>query len=162
MKLYLVRHASAVDIAPSDDARELTGLGQEEARVTGLALAKLGVKPARIFSSPLRRAGQTAAILAQALQFAGKVAVLSELENGTSTHDLLDALKTAKCSGEVLLVGHMPSLAEHAATLATAKFPGGFPLGKAGVICIETEQLRSNTGCVCWSRQHPQLRELIS
>jgi len=63
MKLYFVRHASASDISASDAARKLTNEGCEEARVAGKALVKLGAKPARIFSSPLVRARQTAEIL---------------------------------------------------------------------------------------------------
>jgi len=43
MKLYLVRHASASDIATSDAERELMREGREEARIVGAALAELAV-----------------------------------------------------------------------------------------------------------------------
>src|SRR5580698_564113 len=85
MKLYLLRHATAVDIASSDALRELTKEGREEARIAGAALAELGVKLSHFFSSPLVRARQTAEIAAKALKFPGKVEILDELENGSST-----------------------------------------------------------------------------
>jgi phosphohistidine phosphatase len=69
MKLYLLRHATAADMAPSDAKRELTHEGREEARIAGEALAKLGVRPSHVLSSPLTRARQTAEIAAKALSF---------------------------------------------------------------------------------------------
>jgi phosphohistidine phosphatase len=160
MKLYLVRHATASDVAASDAERELTREGRDEARVAGKALAKLGVKPARILSSPLVRARQTAEIAAKALEFSGEVESLDELANSTSTASLLKALKSHASDGEILLVGHMPSLAEHLAALVGAGSPQGFPLGKAGVACIELEQLRAGTGQLRWLMRQRQLREI--
>lgn len=66
MKLYLLRHGTASDLASSDAERELTREGEEEAQIAGSALAELGVKPSHILSSPLARARQTAEIAAQA------------------------------------------------------------------------------------------------
>ena len=43
MKLYLLRHATAVDVASSDAQRELTKEGREEARIVGAALAMAGL-----------------------------------------------------------------------------------------------------------------------
>jgi hypothetical protein len=94
MKLYLVRHATASDIATSDAERELTREGGEEARIVGAALAELGVKPSRVWSSPLVRARQTAEIVAQITKFRGEVELLDELTNGTSTPALLKVLQS--------------------------------------------------------------------
>src|SRR5471032_1567767 len=62
MKLYLLRHATAVDIASSDAQRELTREGREEARIASAALTELSVKLSHILTSPLMRAHQTAEI----------------------------------------------------------------------------------------------------
>jgi len=158
MKLYLLRHASASDVALSDAARELTREGQEEARIAGAALAKLDVKPSCILSSPLVRARQTAEIAAEAMKFPGDVDPLDELANGASTSSLLKALRSYTSVGEVLLVGHMPSLAEHLAALIGAENAHGFPLGKASVACVELEQLRPGTGQLRWLMRQKQLR----
>ena len=92
MKLYFVRHTSAADNAPSDAQRPLTRHGEEEARLVGAALAGMNVQPARMFSSPLLRARQTAGIIGQQLKFAGNIESIEELNNGASTSDLLRVL----------------------------------------------------------------------
>ncbi len=160
MKLYLLRHATAVDIASSDALRELTREGREEARIAGAALAELGVKLSHIFSSPLVRARQTAEITAKALKFPGKVEILDELENGPSTTSLLKALKSFSSPTEILLVGHMPSLSEHLAVLVGAESAEAFPLGKASVACIELEQWRAGAGQLRWLMRQKQLQEI--
>src|SRR5258708_14959043 len=133
MKLYLLRHATAVDVAPSDAERDLTREGREEARIAGAALAELGVRLSHILSSPLLRARQTAEIAAKALKFPGNVEFLEELANNATTTALLKALKPFAPAGEILLVGHMPTLSEHLAALIGAESAQSFPLGKASV-----------------------------
>jgi phosphohistidine phosphatase len=160
MKLYLLRHATASDVAASDAERELTREGRDEARIVGKALATFGVKATRILSSPLVRARQTAEIAAKALEFSGKVDLLDELANSTSTPSLLKALKSHAADGEILLVGHMPSLSEHLAALVGAGTAQSFPLGKASVACVELEQLRTGTGQLRWLMRQKQLREI--
>src|ERR1044071_3826245 len=115
MKLYFVRHTTPTDGAVSDAQHPLTSQGEEEARLVGTALAGMGVRPARILSSPLLRARQTAAILGEQLEFGGATQTLDELLNGASTSSLVRALKLT--SDEIILVGHMPSLADHIAEL---------------------------------------------
>jgi phosphohistidine phosphatase len=160
MKLYLLRHASASDVAPSDAARELTREGREEARIAGAALAELGVKPSHILSSPLLRACQTAEIAAEALKFPGHVDPLDELANSASTPSLLKALRPYASAGEILLVGHMPSLAEHLAAMIGADNAQAFPMGKASVACVELEQLRAGTAQLRWLMRQKQLRTI--
>jgi phosphohistidine phosphatase len=160
MKLYLLRHATAVDIASSDARRELTEEGREEARIAGTALAELGVKLSHILSSPLVRARQTAEIAAKALKSPVKIEILDELENGASTTSLLKALKALPESTEILLVGHMPSLSEHLAALIGGESAEAFPLGKASVACIELEQYRAGTGQLRWLMRQKQLQEI--
>ena len=77
------------------------------------------------------RARQTAEIVSEALKFQDDVELLDELANSASTASLLKALRPYALAGEILLVGHMPSLAEHLAVLIGAANGRGFPLGKA-------------------------------
>ncbi len=162
MKLYLVRHATASDIAPSDAERELTREGKEEAHIVGSALAELGVKPSRVLSSPLMRARQTAEIAAQALKVHGEVELADELTNGTPTQTLLRALKPCSSEDEILLVGHMPSLSEHLALLIGAKNGQGLSFGKGGVACVELNELRPGRGQLRWLMRQKQLRLVCS
>jgi phosphohistidine phosphatase len=158
MRLYLLRHASAADNAPSDAERKLTKEGEEESRIAGAALAEFGVKPTRIFSSPLVRARQTARIAAKALKFAEDIVTLDELLNDSSMRELLKALKSSGVTGDVLLVGHAPSVSEHLAALIGANDSGGFPFGKGSIACIELEQLQAGSGQLRWFMRQKQLR----
>jgi phosphohistidine phosphatase len=151
MKLYFVRHTTAADVAPSDAQRPLTRQGEEEARIVGAALAGLSVRPGRIFSSPLLRARQTAAIIGKELKFASTTEAIEELNNGESTPSLLRALPVVS---EIVLVGHMPSLAEHIAEMIGTPPSTGLALGKGSVACVE---LRGASGNLQWLKHLQQL-----
>ena len=160
MKLYLLRHATATDVAPNDEARELTRDGKEEARIAGEALAQLGIKPSYVLSSPLVRARQTAEIAAKALKFSKEIKLIEELENNASTTALLKGLRSCASDSEILLVGHMPSLAEHLAAFIGAESADGLALGKGGVAYVELEPLRAGAGQLRWLMRQKQLREV--
>lgn len=151
MKLYFVRHTTAADNAPSDAQRPLTRHGEEEARIVGSALAGFSVRPQRIFSSPLLRARQTAAIIGQELKFAGTTEAIEELNNGESTSSLLGALPAV---GEIVLVGHMPSLAEHVAGMIGTPPSTGLAFGKGSVACVD---LQGVSGNLQWFKHLSQL-----
>jgi phosphohistidine phosphatase len=154
MKLYLIRHATAADVAASDAERELTKEGRHEAKVAGKALVKLGVAVDQVLTSPLVRARQTAEIIAGPLGLADRVAVLTELGNAHTTSALLRALGPwAKAQG-LLLVGHMPSLADHLNLLIGAGMTANVSFGKGTVVAVRLAQLRVGGGELhCFMRQ---------
>jgi phosphohistidine phosphatase len=160
MKLYFLRHATATDIAPSDAERALTNEGREEAHIAGVALAKLGAKPAQVFTSPLVRANQTARIAAKEARFTGEIIVLDELKPGKTASALFRALKPHQDAGDLLLVGHMPSLAEHIGVLIGAERTESLALGKGGIACVETEHLKPGDGQLRWLMRQAQLRQI--
>lgn len=157
MKLYLIRHATAVDTAPTDADRELTREGKEEARVIGRAFVRMKVKPQFILSSPLVRAVQTAELIAEELDHDEELVQVAELENGPSTSALLRALKPYSRADELILVGHMPSLAEHLAELIGVKNTRGLQLGKGSAVCLKTDVLREGAAEVRWWMRQKQL-----
>ena len=161
MKLHLVRHATASDAGPSDAQRELTREGKEEARIAGAALAKLDVRVSYVLSSPLVRARQTAEIVSEALKLnKDDVELLPELGNNASTASLLKALRPYALASEIILVGHMPSLAEHLAVMIGVTNGRGFALGTGSVACIELQQLRAGAGQLRWLMSQKQLRQV--
>jgi phosphohistidine phosphatase len=162
MKLYLVRHATASDVAKSDAERELTREGREEARIVGAALAGLGVKPGSILSSPLVRARQTAEIAGKELNFSGGVEPLDELVGNTTTPALLKALRPYASRGEIILVGHMPSLSEHLAAMIGGARVEGLALGKGSVACLELDELHIGAGQLRWLMRQKQLRQITA
>jgi len=160
MKLYFLRHATATDIAPSDAERALTGEGREEARIAGAALGALDAQPARMFTSPLVRAQQTARITAKELRFDREIIELDELKPGKTTAALFRALKPHQYEGDLLLVGHMPGLAEDVAALIGADRTESLALGKGGIACVETEQIKTGAGQLRWLMRQAQLRQI--
>jgi phosphohistidine phosphatase len=100
--LWLLRHAEAADGHP-DEARPLTPRGIEQARIAGLALARLGVKLDSCLSSPKRRAMETAQLACEPLG----VEIVTEPAIAGSDYD---PERLAAGLDSVMLVGHNPSM----------------------------------------------------
>src|SRR5439155_1844546 len=89
IRLYVVRHAPAVESGAGPDAqRTLTGKGRKRFHKTARAFGRRGEKLDAIFTSPLVRAVQTAEILAGEVRH-GEVTVLDELGPGHTPDALL-------------------------------------------------------------------------
>jgi phosphohistidine phosphatase len=141
MRILLVRHGQAVEEAPGlgDAGRWLTQKGRKVTRKVAQWLAK-GRKrrPARIWTSPLVRAVETAEILAAESGYRGEVEACAELSPGRDPGDLIRRLAIASADGPLALVGHEPSLSLIAAALlGDAGFSG---LKKSGVMGITWEE----------------------
>jgi phosphohistidine phosphatase len=114
LRFYLVRHAEAEPSSGDDAARRLTPEGK--ARFAAL-VAALGaqVTVARVLTSPLVRARETAALLA------GATGAPEEeepaLAAGASSAQELLALARSRVEG-VALVGHNPEVAEAVTAVA--------------------------------------------
>ncbi len=76
MQIYFLRHANAGEpkLNPAkDEKRPLDKLGIEQSHDVGRALAALNITVDAIISSPLRRATQTAAVVANEIDHEDKV-----------------------------------------------------------------------------------------
>ena len=83
MELFILRHGEAgkrVSSGNKDSARPLTVTGQKEVADIAASLKDLGVKFDLIITSPLKRAHQTAAIVAKKLQNEKKMEDWDELK----------------------------------------------------------------------------------
>jgi phosphohistidine phosphatase len=129
VRLYLVRHAQAAPGDP-DDLRTLTEHGREQAKGVGERLARDGVRPDAVLSSPLLRARETAAAIAKAT---GAEAEADErLAPGATAQDLREAV--AGRGGTIVVVGHQPDCSQIAAAIGGGPEPD-FPT--AGVCELE-------------------------
>ena len=139
MKLYLVRHAEAIERSGTmpDANRYLTPKGRSAFRKIARRMRKLGSVPDLIFSSPLVRAVQTAEILTERLKCDGAVVVAKELSPGFDHRALRSLLAKARNSTEAAFVGHEQDLVDLAATLLALS--GGFPLRKGAVLALEVD-----------------------
>ena len=120
MRLILVRHAEAGPGQP-DAERSLTAGGREAARALAARLAE--ESPDAVLSSPLLRARETAAPIAEA---AGVALETDErLAPGASADDLRDVV--AGRGETVVVVAHQPDLSEIVLALTgrEIRFPAG-------------------------------------
>src|SRR5258705_854361 len=137
MRLYLIRHAEAVDSPPGarflDDLRALTPRGGRRFRKTARAFAELGETIAAVRSSPALRAVETAELLAAQIERA-TVVVLDELRPNVAAVVLRDWL-LAQSEGSIALVGHGRQLRDLARLLIGPELP--FTLKKGCIIRID-------------------------
>jgi len=151
VKLYLVRHAEAIERSSTtpDASRYLTTKGRLSFRKIARRARKAGIAPAVIFTSPLLRSVQTAEILAERLEHKGEVVVARELSPGFDLRALRALLAGAGNPGEAAFVGHEPDLGLLAATLSA--LPGGFPLRKGAVVALEADKgVTKGTAKLLW------------
>jgi phosphohistidine phosphatase len=141
MRVLLVRHAEAVDMrsAPSDHDRWLTEEGRRTATSVGRTLAMLGLEYARMYTSPLVRAVQTAEVLAATHPgFDGPLEVHRALsvDEGT-TAQAVAPLQEADDDSLIVMVGHMPKVGVMAGFLGQLPSPPSFQTGAACLIRVE-------------------------
>ena len=145
MDLWLLRHAAAEDRAPSgrDRDRSLTSDGAQRAAEVGRGLAVLAPGFAAIWTSPYRRARQTAEAAARALGFPDKLQEIEALEPEKDPEEVLEELRQAG-EGPILLVGHQPHMGALLGLLVTGS-DLEIPLKKAAVARVEMRAARSGT-----------------
>lgn len=140
MHIYLVRHGIAAprEITADDAVRNLTDRGVKKSLRHGRVLARLGVAPTEVWTSPLPRARQTADLMNQAWR--ATVRVVDSLAPGGDREALLRELGACGEAAEVALVGHEPMLGELATWLVSGSRAAGVEFKKGAVGCIRIEQ----------------------
>jgi phosphohistidine phosphatase len=115
MLLYFLRHASAGKSTMNpkkDERRPLDEEGMLQARYVGRLLANLDVQVDQIVSSPLKRALQTATLVANELAFEAAVQIDDALRPEAEFDQFQTMLARYKKYDAVMVVGHNPSLTE--------------------------------------------------
>jgi phosphohistidine phosphatase len=120
MNLYLIRHAQAEVAEPGqpDADRKLTLKGLEQAKTLRKTLAHLEVSLDVVFTSPWRRARQTASALEPV---ADHLEVLDLLAAAPRQALVKRVNEMAAAHGSVALVGHQPWMSELTSVLLTGK-----------------------------------------
>jgi phosphohistidine phosphatase len=134
MRIYLLRHADAVDGLP-DATRDLSPKGQRQVAdlAKGVGRVPLATVPA-IEHSPLVRAVRTAQMLRMLVGSPLPLKVLAGLEPAADPRKTAGQL--AKTRRDRLIVGHNPHLAAVAEALLGLP-SGGLRLRKAGLLALE-------------------------
>jgi phosphohistidine phosphatase len=136
-KLYLVRHSKSSWKNPglSDFERPLNKRGKRDAPFMGKLLAKRGVRPEIIFSSPAKRALKSAKIIAEEIGYPLEEIVTQAKIYDASVADLLEVVHDFdSIYREVMLFGHNPGIT------GLVNYLSDFDLDNiptSGVVCIE-------------------------
>jgi phosphohistidine phosphatase len=130
MNLYFVRHGSAGAPKPhpqEDAARGLDRDGRRQCELIGKLLAALGIRFDEIVSSPLRRASESAAIIARQTGYQGRIALATALRPDGTYERFLELLSGMRNTDSALLIGHNLKLAEFIGKLISSSS------GRAGI-----------------------------
>src|SRR5215203_2286283 len=144
MKVFFLRHGQAdwPDWAGPDDDRPLTAKGKKQMKRVAKFLRAAKAQPARIISSPLPRAFQTAEIVAKL--FGLQVEENGALGQGFRLHKMRRLLDE-QSADDVMLVGHEPDMS----TVVNHLTGAHIQLAKAGAACVEMESPRAR-GSLLW------------
>lgn len=115
MIIYFVRHASAGQrkfSGKKDEKRPLDSEGTHQCTQMGRTLATLDAAVEAVISSPLKRATQTASLVANELGFEGKLSIENSLRPEAKYEQFRDMLRKYTKFESVMLVGHNPNFSE--------------------------------------------------
>ncbi len=144
MRYYFLRHGIAEDFSGSDFSRELTARGRRRVGTAAAVMKRLGLAPARIFSSPRPRAHQTAAIVAETL---GMDLTISEaLDFGFDLAAVQRLSQDLGADAEVMFVGHNPDM-----SLLVQQLTGcSVSMKKGGLARVDAFAAQSGQGELVW------------
>lgn len=154
MKVYLIRHADAIDLdgegVISEEYRYITTKGRNATKSIAKFLKEKTEFASidKYFTSPYTRAVQTAEIFATCLKFTNEVALAEELESGGSIAGISRFLSRNKGYNSIALFGHEPMMSLIVAALSDKKSPG-FEFKKSGVALIDFTD-NDNAGKFKW------------
>lgn len=143
MTIYFLRHASAgksVTDPKKDDRRPLDEEGILQARYIGRMLANLDVQVEQIVSSPLKRALQTASLVANELAFEAPIRTDDALLPGSGFDQFRALLSRLRKFEAIIVVGHNPNLTEFLSkTISGSSGSAEIEFKKGAVARVELE-----------------------
>ena len=142
MMLYLVRHGIAVELdgyaVTRDEDRMLTPAGIKKIRAVAEGLKEMACAPARIVSSPLVRAVETAELMAEILAPRVAVETAECLAGHVPAADTLAWLRKQPAQ-DTMLVGHLPHIADMAGHLLCDCRTADVVFKKGAVCCFSID-----------------------
>lgn len=153
MEIIILRHGEAgkrVPVASSDMQRALTVSGRDEVKQVAESMAELDLKFDTIATSPLKRASETAHIVAKVLKKDKAVEPWDELKPEGDTKALYRRLAREKQDASFLLVGHEPYLSSMISELIGGGTRARIVLKKAGLARVEISSFNPPTGELRW------------
>ena len=164
MQLLVVRHAPAgdkIEFAQSgkpDAERPLTEDGVRKMRAVASGLGRLVERLDVIASSSLKRALQTAEILAAAYE--SPVEALEALAPGSPPAALMPWLERQAAAATLAVVGHEPHLSGLVSWLVSGSAKPWLELSKGGACLLEVEHAAARGATLLWLIDARTLRRL--
>lgn len=140
MEILLLRHGIAEDARPgeADAERALTREGKQKLRALLRRLAKAGVRPSLVLTSPYLRARQTAEIARDVLAPEAMIVPARALAPGSTPQEAWEEIRLYSNQPSVLCSSHEPLCSELAGFLLGA--PGlSIDFKKGAVMRIDTD-----------------------
>ena len=145
MIVYFLRHANAGQkrINPvQDEKRPLDKEGIEQCRYVGRMLNALDVHVDLILSSPLKRAAQTASLIANELGYEEKIILTPALRPDANYAKFTVLLEDHAQHEAIMVAGHNPNLSEFLGRLIGGGSRAGMDLKKGAVARVEVDRRR--------------------
>jgi phosphohistidine phosphatase SixA len=146
MNLYLIRHGDSETDKP-DEERALTTLGRENVSKVAQWVTQISEAPSMIFSSPLKRALETAEPFAKAWN--KKIEMAQWLRSEIQPSEILKELSGLP-SQSFALVGHLPSLGLLFGTLVWGLPSKEVIVPKGGVVLLNLEKFEPGSAKLKW------------
>lgn len=144
MIIYFVRHASAGQKKLSgkkDEKRPLDSDGVQQCTQMGRVLSSMEVGVDAIISSPLKRATQTAALIANEIGYEGKLHIENALRPEAKYDHFRDMLRDYSKHESILVVGHNPNFSDFLGrTIAGSGERAHVDIRKGSVAKVESKQ----------------------
>jgi len=152
MLITFFRHATAEPYSSADAERALVKKGKNQVQRVVEFCRKNGLLPDALYSSPLRRAQQTASLLQVGLPDCPAVIKADWLSHGWSPEEVAGELQQLAEAGvgDVWLVGHEPELSRLMGYLLNAD-GGAFLVKKASLTRVEIDLTDGSHGQLLWS-----------
>ena len=144
MIVYFVRHASAGQkrFSPKkDEKRSLDAEGVHQCTQMGRILSAMEVAVDAVISSPLKRATQTASLIANEIGHEGKLNIENALRPEAKYEHFREMLRKYSKFEALVLVGHNPNFSEFLGRMMVANGDRAYvDLKKAAIAKVESEQ----------------------
>lgn len=144
MIIYFVRHASAGQKKLSgkkDEKRPLDADGVQQGTQMGRILSSMEIGVDAIISSPLKRATQTAALIANEIGYEGKLHIENALRPEAKYEHFRDMLRDYSKHESIMVVGHNPNFSDFLGrTVAGSGERAHLDMRKGAVAKVESKQ----------------------
>lgn len=150
MHLFLLRHGDA-DSSPTtnDNERPLSYRGRQEIEQVARFLQRSKIQIDVIFSSPLARAKETAAII-QSINQVEKLVVTEYLVPGSNHTHLFKEITDMK-EPALLLVGHEPQMSTLISFLTSGNEQSNIEMKKGSLACLAVQKpIHRGAGLLRW------------